>query len=389
MTKNMDTDSKIRVFVHLARGFGRRAWKQRRDRGEIVGINHDDPYGYRQAEEMGCTVEQSEDCAEGPLSRGLRLAVRAMLGFDLIHAWRNREQMFAADVVWTHTESQALSVLFLRRLRPFSKPRVKVIAQTVWLIDSWDSYSRIRRAFYRGLIEQADVLTFLSMSAVARARELFPGVEVEFVKYGIRLDPSVAKIDREDHKPIRILSMGNDRHRDWATLVAAIQDNPRYVAKVATSAGNARRFANVENITTERASTNDDLMALFRWADLVVVPLVDNAHASGITVIEEAVLCGIPVICTDVGGLRDYFSSEEVTYVAPEDPSAICSAIEELAKDRERRRVKALRALLRMKDGEVNSRSFVSQHVELSNRLLRSGGVSLASDRLSIAGERH
>jgi glycosyltransferase involved in cell wall biosynthesis len=389
MTKNMDTGSKISVFVHLARGFGRSAWKQRWARGEIVGINHDDPYGYRQAEEMGCTVEQSEDCAEGYLSRWLRLGARAMLGFDLIHAWRNRERMFAADVVWTHTESQALAVLFLRRLRPFSKQRVKVIAQTVWLIDSWDSYSPIRRAFYRGLIEEADVLTFLSTSAVARARELFPAVEVEFVKYGIRMDSSVATIDREDHMPARILSIGNDRHRDWATLVAALRDNPRYAAKIATSAGNAKFFANVENITTERASTNDDLMALFRWADLVVVPLLDNSHASGITVIEEAVLCGIPVICTNVGGLRDYFSSDEVTYVSPQDSSAICSAIEELVKDGEGRRAKALRALSRMKEGEVNSRSFVARHVELSNRLLRRQGVALTSDRFSIAGEGH
>jgi hypothetical protein len=86
MTSN-PADAKLRVFVHLAREFGRAAWKQRRDKGEIVGINHDDPYGYRQAEEMGCVVEQSEDDPESSLTRLVRLSVRAALGFDLLHAW--------------------------------------------------------------------------------------------------------------------------------------------------------------------------------------------------------------------------------------------------------------------------------------------------------------
>jgi hypothetical protein len=30
--------------------------------------------------------------------------LRRIVGFDLIHAWRNRKGLFAADIVWTHTE---------------------------------------------------------------------------------------------------------------------------------------------------------------------------------------------------------------------------------------------------------------------------------------------
>jgi len=33
------------------------------------------------------------------------------------------------------------------------------------------------------------------------------------------------------------------------------------------------------------------------------VPLLPNLHASGITVIQEAVLAGVPVVATDTGGL--------------------------------------------------------------------------------------
>lgn len=386
MTVNMSDDRRIRVFVHLARGFGRSAWKQRWEKGEIVGINHDDPYGYRQAEEMGCTVQQSEDYPEGRLSGWLRLAVRAILGFDLVHAWRNRKGILPADVVWTHTESQSLSVLLLVGLSLWTARRPKVIAQTVWLIDSWDSYFFAKRALYRWLLRRADTLTFLSTSAAARAQQLFPRARVEFVKYGIRADQPLAVIDRESHLPVRILAMGNDRHRDWSTLIAAIENNPRYIAKVLTGAKIHGLLKNIDNVHQERASTNTELMELLGWADLLIVSLIDNFHASGITVIEEAVLYGIPVICTDVGGLRSYFSAQDMTYVPPNDPHAIRSAIELLSADAELRRSKAKRALAQMTEGDVNSRSFVARHVELSTELLRARRIDQTSGSLSMAG---
>src|SRR5215217_8244963 len=47
----------IRVFVHLAHGFGAESWQARWSRGEIIGINERLPYGYFRAREDGCTVE--------------------------------------------------------------------------------------------------------------------------------------------------------------------------------------------------------------------------------------------------------------------------------------------------------------------------------------------
>ena len=371
MVDSLRRDRNIRVFVHLARSFGRTAWKQRWEQGAIVGINHEDPYGYRQAEEMGCVVDQSEDHPEGNIKRLFRLAVRAVLGFDLIHAWDNRRGIFGAEVVWTHTESQALSVLLLKRLYPVVHRSSLVIAQTVWVMDNWESFSLLRRAFYRRLLQRADMLTFLSPSAAAKARRLFPLSRVEFVKYGIRADQALAVIERERHPQIRVLTMGNDRHRDWPTFVTAIQSDERYQAKALTGAKIDRLLESAKNISRERAKTNPELMGALRWADVMVVCLVDNLHASGITVIEEAVLCGIPVICSDVGGLRGYFGPEEVTYIPPGSPDALRAAIDRLASDDSMRQEKARKALARMKDGDLNSRCFVAKHVELSGEILQ------------------
>ncbi len=105
----------MRVFVHLAHGFGAREWQKRWSEGKVFGINEPLPYGYFRANKLGCVVEYSEDKSETILVTLFRLGVRAIFGFDLIHAWRNFDGIRKANVVWTHTESQ-----YLARLRPMA-----------------------------------------------------------------------------------------------------------------------------------------------------------------------------------------------------------------------------------------------------------------------------
>ncbi len=367
MASSTDTHE-MQVFVHLAHGFGRDSWKQRFDRGEIIGINHQDPYGYQQAEAMGCRIAQSEDLPEDRLGRLLRLGVRAVLGFDLLHAWRNRQGIFAAEIVWTHTESQALAILLLMRRHAGRRP--KVLAQTIWLMDAWDSYSGLRQRFYRSLLKHADVLTFHSTLALRKAEGLFPGKPTELVRYGIRADQQLDQAGRSLHAPIRLLMLGNDRHRDWPTFIKAVKGDARLQAKAVTRAKLTELIGGAENIHQEVPRNNEELFALFGWADFVVVCLTQNLHASGLTVIQEAVLCGIPVICSAVGGLESYFTEDEISYVPAGDPAAIRETIDRLSADDELRKGKVRRALARMKSGNINSRSFVAQHVELSRQML-------------------
>jgi glycosyltransferase involved in cell wall biosynthesis len=94
------------------------------------------------------------------------------------------------------------------------------------------------------------------------------------------------------------------------------------------------------------------------------------------------------VIATDAGGLRSYFSPEEITYIPPKSPQALRSAIDLLIANDELRQGRAKRALTRMKDGDLNSRSFVARHVELSNGLRQARRMGHISETLSVAAER-
>lgn len=367
------TERRIRVFVHLAHGFGAKQWQAKWERGEIIGLNDRLPYGYFWAQEDGCSVEYSEDRKEGPFGKLLRLGMRLLLGFDLVHAWRNRRGIIGAEIVWTHTESQYLAVLLLLQAYRRSR-RPKVLAQSVWLLDQWSRLSRPRRWAYRKLIAQASVLTVHSPENLKLVRALFPMCRSEMIPFGVKAETMVSRdAGRAAHRPVRVLSVGNDRHRDWVTIIAAVREWPGCVLRVVAprlAAGLIRRASNVEII---HPKANDELSALYDWADLVALAIKPNLHASGITVVEEATVFGVPVICTDTGGLKAYFSDAEVRYVPPGEPEAMRRQIAALAEDDHERGAMVARARARMIAGGLTSRHFGRRHAELSRELLGVG----------------
>jgi glycosyltransferase involved in cell wall biosynthesis len=380
----------ISVFVHLARGFGATQWQAKWQRGEIIGLNDRLPYGFFWAEEYGCVVEYSQDGREGPFGGALRMGIRFLLGFDLVHAWRNRCGIYAADVVWTGTESQHLAVLLLLRW-PRRDRRPKVIAQSIWLFDTWPRLPAPKRWLYHRLITDAAALTVHSGEGLRVARGLFPRQRAMFMPYGIGGDAMVPPVRRQAHRPIRVLSAGNDRHRDWATLIAALGGWAGAELRIVAPRlpGGLMLGGNAALV---HPKTNDAYLELYRWADVVALALFPNMHGSGITVIEEATVLGVPVVTSDVGGLKGYFP-DELRYVPPADPAAIREAIAALADDDEGRLRMVKRAQRRMVEAGLTSRVFAQRHAELSRELLRGeiaapGGESSPAAAAASLGPR-
>jgi glycosyltransferase involved in cell wall biosynthesis len=297
------------------------------------------------------------------------MGMRWLLGFDFIHAWRNRSGIRNADVVWTHTESQHLAILLLLALRP-RRRRPKIIAQSIWLFDRWPRFSPLRRFFFARLLSRADLLTVHSPENLQRARELFPGIRSRLVLFGVRNDPSDEVRHRPVRYPIRVLSLGHDEHRDWDTVIAAIRGWKDCELKIVSPSVGAHRIENMPNVAKASPRSAQELGALYDWADFVVLTIKPNLHASGITVILEATVLGLPVICTDTGGLRAYFSDDEVRYVPPRDAAELRRAIADLAADDEGRWAMIARARARMQSHDLSSRSYARRHAELSRELL-------------------
>jgi hypothetical protein len=100
------------------------------------------------------------------------------------------------------------------------------------------------------------------------------------------------------HDPVRILSVGNDPHRDWQVLIRAIKDYSACYLKIVSRKLNKRKELITSNnielvyLFSDEKIASKILLDLFYWADMVVFTMRSNLHASGITVLQEAAIRG-------------------------------------------------------------------------------------------------
>jgi glycosyltransferase involved in cell wall biosynthesis len=191
------------------------------------------------------------------------------------------------------------------------------------------------------------------------------------------------------HRPLRIASLGNDMHRDWETLLSAFGNIDRYEVRIGSSRINRKLIGALRNVKITSAMTADEVSALYEWSDFVVVPLKPNLHASGITVIFESIISGVPSICTDTGGLRAYFSETEVTYVPAFRPIAMRVAADELSADDDRRFTMVVKAQERLISADLTAHGFATRNRHLSEELLRSSSATPLNGRSEDGWKQH
>ena len=370
----------LNVFVHLAENKDAEQWRRRWLNQTLVGVNDETPYGYGRAEKLGCRVTFSRAFPEGRSAKFLRYGLRLLLGFDFLHAWRQREALQRADVIWTHTESQYLAVAAVLLITGYE---TKLIGQSVWLFDHWDRLSWMRQRLYVSLINRVDVLTFLSPANMCLAKARFPDFDVRFVPFGIPAEDKLTPRIRAE-EPFRILAIGSDRHRDWKTLIDVVKSRPDMSLTILSGTVPRRLVAGVPNIEVRLARKSDELGDAFERANLVCVPLKENQHASGITVIQEAALFGVPVIASDTGGLRDYFADDEIRYVPSGDPAALLAALLEMREHPQEAYQMAVRAQARMGKSGLGAEVYIKDHVRISHELMWAGRRHRARNSLKM-----
>ncbi|UIF89506.1 glycosyltransferase (plasmid) [Cupriavidus necator] len=131
--------------------------------------------------------------------------------------------------------------------------------------------------------------------------------------------------------------MGNDVHRDWTTLIEAVKDQRDFDLKIVSRTITSASLGNATNISVEEAHNVERIRQLYGEADVVVVPLLSNQHASGITVVLEAVALGKPVVCARVGGIDAYFAENEIQYYECGNARSLRNALRELCGKRNAR----------------------------------------------------
>jgi glycosyltransferase involved in cell wall biosynthesis len=363
LQNHINPKRRIRVFVHLAHNKDLKSWRAAWSNGSLVGINDPTPYGYGRAEHMGCDVEFSEAHTETFITKSIRYIMRGLLGFDYVHAFRQRKRLFTSDVVWTHTESQYLAVAAVM----WGRRGPRILAQTVWLFDKWKSVPLVLKILYKKLIEAVDILTVHSSHNLEIAKNLFPNKQILLVPFGIPTE-SLGKPSVKHHSQLVVVAPGNDRHRDWTTLVSACDMVPGIKLTILSSNASKKLMTNRKYLHIGKANSNTEFMSFISEADVVCVPLSTNYHASGITVVQEAVSIGVPVIASDTGGLRDYFSDGEISYVPVGDVNELYKALMKIKDDKLESIEKAIRAQEHLIKNKIGAESYIRQHVDISNK---------------------
>jgi glycosyltransferase involved in cell wall biosynthesis len=274
----------------------------------------------------------------------------------------------SADVIWTHTEREHLAAAVILSLS--RRPAPKLIAQCVWLFDNWNRLSSPKRALYRHLLRVADIVTTQSPEDLKLAQAIMPGHPTACVLSGGTIEWMTPPRDVPIHQPLRLAALGNDMHRDWETLLRAFGGRNQYELAIASKKLNPRQLRHAPNARLVNAQTAAEVRYLYEWADLVVVPLKTNHHASGITVLFEGIISGVPVIVTDTGGLRAYFSDDEAAYVPLNAPDEMRAMADGLGANRERRLAMVARAQARMRTGDLTKQGYAERHRQLTERLL-------------------
>jgi glycosyltransferase involved in cell wall biosynthesis len=282
--------------------------------------------------------------------------------------------MLRSDVIWTHTEQEWLSaalMLLLSGRKAGHDASPLLLAQSVWLLDKWPSYGIFRSWLYRKLMSRADQLTTLASENAELCGRYF-NRDAQALLYGLNTQdfPVDAPAQWTPHTPLRIAAIGNDRDRDWETLIKAFGNDSRYTVKLATR----RRIPaslRAPNVEIALFSGIRKQHELYDWADVIVVPLRPNSHASGITVMLEAAAVGKPMVVTNVGALQDYFPADEAAYIPPFDPQALRDAVDQLAASPEEALRQARAAAAGLLSRDLTTRHYAMQHVRITRDMLR------------------
>lgn len=264
------------------------------------------PWGFAHAEKFGHSVRFSHGRVRNIPERVLR----RIFSFDLWHGLVNRQNMLEADYVISHTEQEYLGAAFALRL---SRGKRKPVLQgnTLWLFHEFRNLFWLRRLFVRWLLGRVDLLTCNASPNVEMGAGL-GYASVRYVPYGISVEsfPITEPTARTGNL---VASIGTDRSRDWLAVaeVARQRSDLKFRAATGVNVAELNGLTNVEVRPTRGvAETNE----LYDQARAVLICLTPNSHASGITVILEAVARGVPVVCTCEGGLSAYFGADELWY---------------------------------------------------------------------------
>ncbi len=184
-------------------------------------------------------------------------------------------------------------------------------------------------------VDAAIVVSTMQMEFLS---EIIGPERVFFVRHGINVDYfkplEKMPVEREE---LQCLFVGTHL-RDFETLSQTakfVSSNKRLRFTVVTRSDNASYFSRLDNVQFLSGVDDDELLQLYQYSDLLVFPLLDCTANNSLL---EAMACGLPILTTDLQGVRDYVSEESAILTPKGDSRELADALLALECDRDRLR---------------------------------------------------
>ncbi|MGZ9829429.1 glycosyltransferase family 4 protein [Tsukamurella ocularis] len=244
-------------------------------------------------------------------------------GYELVEAWRAQA---AADAVLAYDERTAVPALL--------RGDARVAAGVGWLTTR-SAAGRVHGALARRALPRAGAV-WAQCSAVLPLMTDEWGVRsdrLHFIPLGIDTDFYVEQpIPTAPHT---VMSAGEDRFRDHATLVRGVAAVRSRIPDVRLELASSLPVDTADGLVTVHTERlNGRIREVYARAGIVAIALHPTVTGSGLTVVLEAMASGRPVVVTDNPGIADYVQHGETgLLVPPGDADAFAAAIESLVRD--------------------------------------------------------
>ncbi|MCK5244987.1 MAG: hypothetical protein KAJ90_06930, partial [Desulfobacterales bacterium] len=272
-------------------------------------------YGYPQLISRGiqCAIYDERDL--GLLGRGFLFRAVTSVGWRLsglplavifrllFSGWRKKFTHEDILVATTTTFGLALAAI-----KAMGLVRAQIVFLAMGICD--EKTKGRHRWFYQRVLRHVTVAT-LSKGDQAFLQDFFgDDIRVAYLQFGVDQQfwvPDIKGGQRLDKKDQYVLSIGNDLHRDYATLIKAWK--PHFPElRIITKLPVPPSPENVKIIHGDWRSqvlSDSEIRTMFRKALFVVLPIRQTYQPSGQSACLQAMSCGKTVIISDIKGLWD------------------------------------------------------------------------------------
>jgi len=195
-------------------------------------------------------------------------------------------------------------------------------------------------------LERVNAIIVVGSNQVDYFAKWVPKEKILFIPHGI--DTEYYMPAENEIRDNRILFVGTHL-RDFDLLRRVIERIEELSIKlfftIVTFRENWKMFECLKSIELHSDVTEAQLLEYYQSHALLFLPVIDGTANNSLL---EAAACGLPIITTDVGGVRDYLDDESAMFLRSRKIDTVVSTIMDILNDEKKRKELGARARQRM-----------------------------------------